>query len=80
MDSHDVGRNRGGVEVALKKIRAKVLSIGIKEDILFPTTEQKYLAENISGGIYREISSKYGHDGFLLETGKLSALIKPFIK
>ena len=36
MDSHDVGRNRGGVENALKRITAKTLVIGIKSDVLYP--------------------------------------------
>lgn len=80
MDSHDVGRGRGGVEAALKRVKARVLSIGIKEDVLFPKEEQEFLAEKVPFGIYREISSLYGHDGFLIETEKLSAIIKPFIK
>ena len=45
MDSHDVGRNRGGVEKALQQITAKTLVIGIKSDVLYPITEQEFLQE-----------------------------------
>ncbi|MEZ4775058.1 MAG: homoserine O-acetyltransferase [Bacteroidia bacterium] len=78
MDSHHVGRGRGGVETALQAIRAKTLVIGLDSDILFPVNEQKLLAEHIPGAIYREISSDFGHDGFLIETEKLTKLIRAF--
>lgn len=78
MDSHNVGRKRESVEKALNKIKARTLIIGISSDILFPTTEQKYLTENIKNAQYKEIDSLYGHDGFLLETEKITQQIKLF--
>ena len=36
-------------------------------DILFPLTEQEFLAANIPDAEYSAINSPYGHDGFLLE-------------
>jgi homoserine O-acetyltransferase len=60
---------------ALQKIRAKTLVIGISSDILFPTSEQKFLAENIPNANYAEIDSLYGHDGFLIETEKITNTI-----
>jgi homoserine O-acetyltransferase len=75
MDTHNVGRNREGVVQALQKIRAKTLVIGISSDILFPTSEQKFLAENIPNANYAEIDSLYGHDGFLIETEKITNTI-----
>jgi len=67
MDAHHVGRDRGGIENALKRIKAKALVIGIETDMLFPLAEQKKLAKYIPGAAYRSIHSPYGHDGFLLE-------------
>ena len=67
MDSHHVGRGRGGEEAALQKIIARTLVIGIKSDILFPVEEQKFLAKNIPQASYYEIDSPFGHDGFLIE-------------
>lgn len=78
MDSHDVGRNRGGVEVALKKIRARTLVIGIKTDVLYPITEQEYLQQKINGAELLSIASDFGHDGFLLEYEKIEAALKKF--
>jgi len=78
MDSQNVGRDRGGIELALKRIKAKSLFLGIDNDILFPTVEQKYLADTVDGAIYDEIDSFYGHDGFLLEFEKLTKSISGF--
>jgi homoserine O-acetyltransferase/O-succinyltransferase len=77
-DSHNVGRGRGGVVNALKKVKASVLCIGIRSDILFSVSEQKFVAENVEKGHYSEIDSFYGHDGFLIEAGQVSAAIKKF--
>ena len=78
MDSQNIGRNRGGLEKALSTIKAKSLFLGIDNDILFPTIEQKYLAEHVADAQYGEIDSVYGHDGFLLEFEKLTKAISVF--
>lgn len=80
MDSHDVGRGRGGLAGALGRVRAKALVIGIESDILFPIGEQRTLAELIPGASYRVIASLYGHDGFLLEFAKIEELVRGFMK
>jgi homoserine O-acetyltransferase/O-succinyltransferase len=77
-DSHNVGRGRGGVESALRSIRAQTLCIGITSDVLFPVAEQKFVAENIAGGKYVEIDSFFGHDGFLIEWEKVTSVIREF--
>ena len=78
MDSQNVGRGRGGVEKALLRIKAKSLFLGIDNDILFPSVEQKFLADKVRGAVYSEIDSVYGHDGFLLEFDKLTVAINNF--
>jgi homoserine O-acetyltransferase len=80
MDSHDVGKNRGGVEKALRRITAKTLVIGITSDVLYPITEQEYLQKKILGAELLSISSDFGHDGFLLEYEKIETALKRFIK
>lgn len=79
MDAHNVGRNRESVELALSSIKARTLVIGIESDQLFPTEEQKFLARHIKNACYTEIRSKYGHDGFLIETDQIEALINHFL-
>ncbi len=80
MDSQNVGRKRGGLVNALQKIQAESLFVGIGTDILFPTIEQKFLANNTPKSTYIEIDSDYGHDGFLLEFDKLTKVINKFYK
>ncbi|MDP4128984.1 MAG: homoserine O-acetyltransferase [Bacteroidota bacterium] len=80
MDSHQVGRGRGSVLQALKKIRARTHVISLKSDLLFPQNEQIFLAENIPGAAFHSIHSVYGHDGFLLEYEAISAIIREFIR
>lgn len=79
MDSHDVGRNRNGVETALKTIKAKTLVIGITSDVLYPITEQEYLQQTIPEAQLLSIYSDYGHDGFLLEYEKIETALATFI-
>lgn len=79
MDAHNVGRGRNGVVAALNRIKAKTLVIGIDTDILYPVTEQEYLAENIPGAQLAILRSLYAHDGFLLEINQLEQLISTFI-
>ncbi|WP_183572472.1 homoserine O-acetyltransferase family protein [Mucilaginibacter sp. X5P1] len=80
MDSHNVGRNRNGVEKALSLIKARTLVIGIKSDVLFPVEEQQYLFRHIPKSAFAEFDSFYGHDGFLIETEALTNIITSFFK
>lgn len=80
MDSHHVGRNRGGLEKALSTVTAQTLVIGIKSDILFPIEEQQYLFQHIPKAAYAELDSFYAHDGFLIETELLTKIVSSFIK
>ena len=74
MSSHDVGRDRGGVEAALAAVTARALVLGIDSDRLFPVEGQvtiaAHLRGNIDGGSAVVIESAFGHDGFLIE-GKI---------
>lgn len=78
-DSNNLGRGRGGVEKALGHITADSVVIGIDSDRLFPVNEQKLIASSVPGARYMEITSKFGHDGFLLENDQLTAIIGPVI-
>lgn len=79
VDSNNVGRGRGGVEKALGTIKAECTVIGIDSDGLFPVQEPKTIAENIPGAVYHEMTSKFGHDGFLLENDQLTEIIEPLL-
>ena len=79
VNSNNVGRGRGGVEKALGQIKADCTVIGIDSDCLFPVCEQKLIAAAVPGAKYHEITSKFGHDGFLLENDQLTEIIKPLL-
>jgi len=77
MNSHDIGRGRGGVEAALGRITAKALVLGIDSDRLFPLEGQvliaKHVPNNIDGTEATVIGSDFGHDGFLIEDAVVGA-------
>jgi homoserine O-acetyltransferase len=75
LDSHNVGRGRGGVDAALARIKARTTVVSIDTDALFPPQESSVWARWIPGADYIEISSRFGHDGFLLETARLTAIL-----
>ena len=72
MNSHDIGRERGGVEDALARVTATALVLGIDSDRLFPVSGQHRIARGIprtlDGDQAVELSSDFGHDAFLIET------------
>ncbi len=78
-DSHHPGRNRGGLDKALKTIKARTLIVGIDSDLLFPKEDQYLLKKKIPGSQLEWLSSKYGHDGFLLEFEQLNRILNNFI-
>ncbi|MFT4092257.1 MAG: homoserine O-acetyltransferase [Niabella sp.] len=79
MDSHNLGRGRGGAVRALNSIKAKTLALSLEGDILFPPYEQEFLASNIPDAHVKLILSDYGHDGFLLEFEQLTEAIRNFL-
>lgn len=79
LDSHNAGRGRGGVDKALAGIEVPTTVIAIGSDCLFPPSEMKKIASAIPGADYFEIQSRFGHDGFLLESSQLTEIIKPLI-
>jgi len=78
MDTHDVARNRNSYAEILGGVRVPALVIGIDSDILYPTEEQKELAELLPLGHYAEITSECGHDAFLIEFEQINKFVKDF--
>ncbi len=79
MDSHHLGRDRGGVAAALQQIRTPCLVVGIASDVLFPLEEQALIARYIPDAQLEVIDSIYGHDGFLIEFEALTELAAPLL-
>ena len=79
MDTHDVGRNRGGKENALSGVRIPCQVLGIDSDILYPLYEQEELSKLFPNGDLKVINSDAGHDGFLLEQDQVANYISSFL-
>ena len=80
MDAHNISRGRAkDVAEALRKMDQPVLLMGISSDILCPVEEQKFMAKHLPDVQFHEIDSEYGHDGFLIETEKISSILKPWL-
>jgi len=84
MDSHDLGRDRGGYEEGLARIRARTLSISIRSDILFLPSYGREIVEHLQrlgrDARYYELDSPNGHDAFLKDFHLLAPVIKSFIE
>jgi homoserine O-acetyltransferase len=81
MSSHDVGRGRGGVEAALKRVTTPMLVLGIDSDRLYPVDDQDVIAAAVptalDGPTPHVLRSDYGHDGFLIEKERVGqALVR----
>ena len=81
MDSHNIARDRGNdVREVLSQIATPLLVMGIRTDVLFPITEQQYIARHVQQGRFEAIDSLFGHDGFLLEYEQIAQHISSFIE
>lgn len=71
MNSHDLGRGRGGAAAALARIEAKSLVLGIDSDRYFPLDGQREIAAALRRSVHGPepvvVHSEYGHDAFLIE-------------
>lgn len=77
MNSHDVGRGRGGVGAALSRIKAETTVVAIDTDRLFPPRLQREIVESTPTARELEvISSPFGHDGFLIEVERVGEIIR----
>jgi len=80
MDSHNIARGRGGhLEQVLQQFKQQTLIIGISSDILCPLVEQRFLAMQIPAATMIEIDSDYGHDGFMVESKKISLHLQQWL-
>lgn len=66
MNTHDVGRGRGGTTAALATVQARTLVVAIDSDRLFPPDLVEEMAAHIPQSQWRIAHSPIGHDAFLL--------------
>jgi len=77
MISHDIGRDRGGVEAALATARVPIVVVSIDTDRLFPPRLQEEIVRLAPSALpLKRISSPFGHDGFLIEVETVGSIIR----
>ena len=52
MNSHDIGRGRGGVAAALARVEARSLVLGIDSDRYFPLAGQREIAAQLRNSVH----------------------------
>ncbi|MGL5816608.1 MAG: homoserine O-acetyltransferase MetX [Phycicoccus sp.] len=76
MNSHDIGRARGGWRSALSAFDGQLHLVAVTTDRLFPTRLSAELADAHPGATLHVVDSEHGHDGFLVETDRVGALLR----
>jgi homoserine O-acetyltransferase len=77
MNHHDVGRGRGGIASALMRVTADVTIAGMSSDWLYPLRLQQELGELVPTATAVEVvDTIVGHDGFLVESDKVGAILR----
>ncbi|EDL64602.1 homoserine O-acetyltransferase MetX [Bacillus sp. SG-1] len=75
MNSHDIGRDRGGWKEAASQFQPQLIALGYTNDLIYPPVLIKEFAHLVNNSTYYEIETLFGHDGFLTEFDKWGNLI-----
>jgi homoserine O-acetyltransferase len=77
MNSHDIGRGRGGRQAALDRVTADLVVVAVDSDRLYPPRLSHEIAQATPrSGPAHVISSEHGHDGFLIELGQVGQILR----
>jgi len=84
MSYFDLEKKYGTLNDAFKHVTASFLVVSISSDMLYPSKQSKAITHALmkDGKVvtYVEMDSPYGHDSFLIETDKLTDLVKPYLE
>ena len=75
MNSHDVGRDRGGLRAALSRVTADCTVVSVDTDRLYPPRLSDELHEALPASKREHIVSDFGHDGFLIEEDQVGRIV-----
>ncbi|MER7074085.1 homoserine O-acetyltransferase [Terrabacter sp. NPDC000476] len=76
MNSHDVGRDRGGLEAALARVVADCTVVSVDTDRLYPPRLSDQLHAALPRSTRAHITSAFGHDGFLIEEEQVGRILR----
>lgn len=76
MNSHDLGRGRGGVDAALQDLSPRVTVAVVDSDRLYLPAEGARIATAAHAAPLITMHSDHGHDGFLIEADQVAAVVR----
>lgn len=76
MNSHDVGRDRGGVAAALGVVSADCTIVSVDSDRLYPPRLSDEMHAALPRSTRASITSRFGHDGFLIEEDQVAEIVR----
>jgi homoserine O-acetyltransferase len=83
MDLHDVGRDRGGIEKGLARIRVPTRTMSITTDALYYPYQQHEIRDVlVRHGVAADdvvIKSPHGHDAFLIDVDQVGEAVSDFL-
>lgn len=80
MATHDVTRGRGSLTEVLGGYPGLLRVAAVDSDRLFPVELSEQIVEAHGRGHVRLMRSPHGHDGFLIETGQVAAIVAETIR
>ncbi|WP_113930785.1 homoserine O-acetyltransferase [Bacillus sp. P14.5] len=75
MNSHDIGRERGGWKEAALQFQPELIALAYSGDLIYPPSLIREFASLVPGSVFYEIDTLFGHDGFLTEFEKWGNII-----
>lgn len=79
MNSHDVGRGRGGTGAALAPFEGRLVVASVDSDRLYPPRLSEEIAAADPRVELRSIHSLVGHDAFLTEADQVAAMVEDLL-
>lgn len=83
MDYFDISARYGSLDAAMSEVKCNVLVLSYSSDWLYPPAHSQQivdaLARHHKNVAYCNIESSYGHDGFLLEVGRMAKIVTGFL-
>ncbi|WP_201716010.1 homoserine O-acetyltransferase MetX [Rossellomorea arthrocnemi] len=80
MNSHDIGRDRGGVRKVADSYPCELISISYEGDLIYSPQYLKDFTKQVLKGEHYYIPTAFGHDGFLVEFEKWGGIISSHLK
>lgn len=80
MATHDIGRDRGGLDTVLSRFGGELLVAAVDSDRLFPVSASAAMVRAYGRGRLRMIHSPFGHDGFLIEAEQVASLVRELVQ